>query len=694
MTGKGSAPRAFLSLFVFGLFAVLCLVMGAAQAAQAADQSDQRGTEGVYQIKAQIVHATQVGQVSMAQAAFDNVLEPGTAKRVTAQYNKDYEANNKKGKTTTPPQYTLTLVVKNGKSYLLSRMVPIDRRLGSSSFTGYLGFLDYYPSYQGSTSPFNQSPTAALTDSYYTGSADKHGDNKNLKKGYDSYNNPKTGTDAALKGMKYSQDVSMRINAAKPELWIRVYVPVMESINQGSGTQFAKIELDYNTMERIDPETQADKYEAAEAIAEHHEKAVAGGYQELANEITVASKLMLQHLSKKTYTSTSWSKYTKALKALRSQRNDAQKVYAAHASSGADSADVQSAVSKLKASEKQFRAAEKSLKKTKKAKAAAKTRAKSTAKRTAKDVKLKFAKLPDGTYTVYGEMIKTDRQQQSMSNKAIDHNIRIKVRNGKYTVQMTFAKLHYSGKVGALGKLWYFKHGYGHANGTLSGSRARAKTLSYLTAGDGSRFKDEYGTDYPKTVSFPLISEAKGDGWVPLQVFVPVMEGISAGTGTQGVYLKLHTGTVVGGTKEVAGSSTGTDTDGDTAGSASGSDEGGDSVGSLPGASDSDSGDTGGTVKPTAKSSEGDSDGSAAAAAAGTDSDAGSGDADDNSGSAQGSNTATADQSAMVTSESEPPMKRYLGLMGGGAAACVFAGLGYALIRRRAQIAALIGAAR
>jgi len=45
-------------------------------------------------------------------------------------------------------------------------------------------------------------------------------------------------------------------------------------------------------------------------------------------------------------------------------------------------------------------------------------------------------------------------------------------------------------------------------------------------------------------VTFPLIKEALSDGYVPLQVFVPVMENISAGTGTQPVFLKLSWSTL------------------------------------------------------------------------------------------------------------------------------------------------------
>jgi hypothetical protein len=40
-------------------------------------------------------------------------------------------------------------------------------------------------------------------------------------------------------------------------------------------------------------------------------------------------------------------------------------------------------------------------------------------------------------------------------------------------------------------------------------------------------------------VTFPLIPEAVKDGYAPLQVYVPIMEAISAGTGTQSVFLCL-----------------------------------------------------------------------------------------------------------------------------------------------------------
>lgn len=55
----------------------------------------------------------------------------------------------------------------------------------------------------------------------------------------------------------------------------------------------------------------------------------------------------------------------------------------------------------------------------------------------------------------------------------------------------------------------------------------------------GKKVRDFYGSDYPDQVTFPLISKAKNDGYMPLQVFVPIMDAISPGSGTQAVYLKL-----------------------------------------------------------------------------------------------------------------------------------------------------------
>ena len=66
-----------------------------------------------------------------------------------------------------------------------------------------------------------------------------------------------------------------------------------------------------------------------------------------------------------------------------------------------------------------------------------------------------------------------------------------------------------------------------------------------------------------------MIPEALEDGYVPLQVFVPLMDAIASGTGTQSVYLKLDWSSIKkttaddpGFTEEEGNSNSGTDNNG------------------------------------------------------------------------------------------------------------------------------------
>lgn len=157
--------------------------------------------------------------------------------------------------------------------------------------------------------------------------------------------------------------------------------------------------------------------------------------------------------------------------------------------------------------------------------------------------------LQDGNYTVQGEMIKVDKKSYSMSNDAIDHTIHLKVSNGNFRLTMTFKglTLPFGGqnRRGYLSHLKYYRTGYtldqyGNPVGTLADTTIE----SYIKNSDGSRLSDTYGTDYPENLSFDMIPEAKNDGYVPLQVFVPIMEAIAKGNGTQNVFLKLDWSTL------------------------------------------------------------------------------------------------------------------------------------------------------
>ena len=149
-------------------------------------------------------------------------------------------------------------------------------------------------------------------------------------------------------------------------------------------------------------------------------------------------------------------------------------------------------------------------------------------------------KLADGVYSISGTMVKVDKNTYSMSNDAINHTIKLTVKNGKYYITLNFNGLTVGQKLGYLSQLKYFTTGYtvdkyGNPQGTL----ADVTIESYQKNADGTLVSDSYGTNYPDVVTFELIPETLNDGYVPLQVFVPIMDAISSGTGTQPVYLKL-----------------------------------------------------------------------------------------------------------------------------------------------------------
>ena len=142
-------------------------------------------------------------------------------------------------------------------------------------------------------------------------------------------------------------------------------------------------------------------------------------------------------------------------------------------------------------------------------------------------------------------MVKTDKKTASMSNEAINRTIKLTVKKGKYYLTMDFKGMTINSQYGYLGRLKYFKTGYKlDKYGSPQGSLGNVTINSYQKYSDGTKVSDNFGTNYPDVVTFPMISEALKDGYVPLQVFVPIMDSISKGTGTQPVFLKLDWSTI------------------------------------------------------------------------------------------------------------------------------------------------------
>lgn len=153
--------------------------------------------------------------------------------------------------------------------------------------------------------------------------------------------------------------------------------------------------------------------------------------------------------------------------------------------------------------------------------------------------------LADGVYSISGSMVKTDKKTASMSNEAINRTVKLTVKKGKYYLTMDFKGMTINSQYGYLGRLKYFKTGYKlDKYGSPQGSLGNVTIDSYQKYSDGTKVSDNFGTNYPDVVTFPMLSEALKDGYVPLQVFVPIMDSISKGTGTQPVFLKLDWSTI------------------------------------------------------------------------------------------------------------------------------------------------------
>lgn len=157
-----------------------------------------------------------------------------------------------------------------------------------------------------------------------------------------------------------------------------------------------------------------------------------------------------------------------------------------------------------------------------------------------------LAKLSDGVYKLSGEMVKVNKVDMSMSNNAINHNIKLVVKNGVPYVNMNFNSLTITSLKGYLKDLNYYASGYEDSKtGEPSGTLVPVTVNSLQKFSNGKTLKDDFGTDYPNDISFPLCEEAlEGNNEIPLQVFVPIMDAITPGSGKQNVYLRLDYSTL------------------------------------------------------------------------------------------------------------------------------------------------------
>lgn len=147
-------------------------------------------------------------------------------------------------------------------------------------------------------------------------------------------------------------------------------------------------------------------------------------------------------------------------------------------------------------------------------------------------------KLANGEYTVNAKVIQPDGSE-SMADGALKKPVTIKVKGGKYYLHVGFQKMGQGTAQGYLGSAKYFNSGYSVEGNKINGGLSPVDIEEYHKNEYGNNISDEYGTDYPKTVSFEMIPEAKIDGKVPMQFTIPAMEALAPGHGTKSVFLKL-----------------------------------------------------------------------------------------------------------------------------------------------------------
>lgn len=571
------------------------------------------------------------------------------------------------------------LTVIDGKGTLTLDFVSLSIALG----TGYLGQFYYLTYDQEGYPPAGTEVFSPTVTAYYEGV-------------YDTYNNPVNGIDALMKGKLYPKSMTMPVTLGDSEIWVQVYVPIMEGISAGAGKQFARLQLNYGNMEQVSgldsdksilnaminraknvaQGTASDEVYAAlqASIAASAELAAnMNASQDQVNaqtdalqcaaeiitgKILITDKSALEaklaeanaYLSKtKEYTAASLASLKKiietadtvfgkedasqaeidgqvtileqgvaalvkladktaltakikeaqgyleqtgvyteeSLNVLKSAVEGAKKISdnAQAVQSDADevvkslnsaianlekkkTADKSKLKEKLEEAEKLAEQSDtytsstlKALKTVMKAAQAvydandapqtsidAQTEALTAAIRGLKkttDETLDYKNLKDGVYSVYTDMIKTDRVSKSMSNDAINHTIKLTVKDGTYNLTLDFTGLKINGSFGYLSKLKYYADGYTYDS--LGNPQGTLKDVTVLTTqkdSDGNVVVDIYNdaqSPYPDTVSFELVKTALNDenGLVPLQVFVPIMDAISAGAGTQNVLMKL-----------------------------------------------------------------------------------------------------------------------------------------------------------
>ena len=160
--------------------------------------------------------------------------------------------------------------------------------------------------------------------------------------------------------------------------------------------------------------------------------------------------------------------------------------------------------------------------------------------------------LKDGEYKITAEAIHFGNgKKPSMAAAGLDNEkTKLIVKNGQYSVSVTFKPIAFAGQFGYLGDLKYYDGDKTHANRfEIDDSEFKDTTIveNYGT-NETDKFVEKYKEKFPNRTVYPKtfvysVDKNKIDDNNKLEtfteVFVPVMESISDGAGTQKMILKF-----------------------------------------------------------------------------------------------------------------------------------------------------------
>ncbi len=439
--------------------------------------------------------------------------------------------------------HEVELTVENGEYYLTFDF----QGLKYLDKDGYLGNLKYYD--EGYTYGKYGSPEGDLVDAtVITTQKDAEGNDV-----YDGFNTPGSA-DKNFEGL-YPDKVRIKYvptarNDADGYIPLQVFVPVMESIQEGNGTQDVLAKVDKSSVKKVADQGDSVNKNDLQAKVTAANSALAGSKKNVdANEalktaMDEAAKVLDKADATQEEVDAAADALQKAIDKFNSQPdaivvNKSELANAIKAAEGVtrdnktDSAwdALQDAISKAKRVNSDANATQADVN----AATSALNEAVKTFKASADkaDETLDFSNLPAGTYSINIDMYKMNRKDKSMSDAAINHKAKLTVdANGDYWITFDFASVKSGTTNGYLGSLSYYDEGYTYSGATVNGTVVAGTVVDYQTGVDGKQ--------YPNRVTVKFVKTARNDAdhFIPLQVFVPVMEEIAADCGKQDVLVK------------------------------------------------------------------------------------------------------------------------------------------------------------